>query len=352
MRKKKIKKWMCQFFLPLFLLLTGCGSAEKTEIVLTTGFEKDEVFRLDSAVCTRQEAMLYLVNERNRYEAVYGSQIWEAASAGEALQAQLKENVLAEISQVKAMTLMAERRGVALSEEQQRLAAEAAEEYCASFSDEERKHLEISEELAEGMYRDYALADTVYRQIIADINPEVSDDEARVISVQHILIRSGSADAANDFSEAERVSARQTALEVYRAANEGESFELLIEKYHEGEEGTLLIGKGETEAAFETAAFSLGVNEISEIVETSQGFEIIKCLSTFHRDETDRNKLKIVERRRAETFGQEYEAFADSLIGDLNEALWEQLEIPQGEKLTNSRFFEIYKEKFENRTEK
>ena len=34
----------------------------------------------------------------------------------------------------------------------------------------------VTSQLIEGMYRDYALADKVYRQIISDINPEISDD--------------------------------------------------------------------------------------------------------------------------------------------------------------------------------
>lgn len=38
------------------------------------------------------------------------------------------------------------------------------------------------------MYREYALADKVYTFIIKDINPEVSDDEARTITVRQILI--------------------------------------------------------------------------------------------------------------------------------------------------------------------
>ena len=45
----------------------------------------------------------------------------------------------------------------------------------------------MNRQLIESMYRDYALADKVYRQIISDINPEISDDEARTITVQHIL---------------------------------------------------------------------------------------------------------------------------------------------------------------------
>ncbi len=39
----------------------------------------------------------------------------------------------------------------------------------------------------ENLYREYAMADKVYQLIIQDINPEISDDEARKITVQQIL---------------------------------------------------------------------------------------------------------------------------------------------------------------------
>ena len=61
----------------------------------------------------------------------------------------------------------------------------------------------------------------------------------------------------------------------------------------------------------EEAAFNLGTDEISGIVETEHGYHIIKCISTFDRDETDRNKIKIVEQRRKEVFNEEYSGFVD-----------------------------------------
>ena len=58
------------------------------------------------------------------------------------------------------------------------LVSPAAAAYLESLGGEERQILGVTPELAEGMYRDYALADKVYQEIIGDINPEISDDEA------------------------------------------------------------------------------------------------------------------------------------------------------------------------------
>ena len=59
------------------LLLCGCGSFDisNTKVVLTTGFDKDEVFRIEEISCSIPEIMVYLTNIQKRYEKVYGDEI-------------------------------------------------------------------------------------------------------------------------------------------------------------------------------------------------------------------------------------------------------------------------------------
>lgn len=345
--KRKIKVWL--MLLLSVLLLNGCGERKSEEIVLSTGLKADEVFRLGTVSCSLKEARIYLYNEQNRYEEVYGTEIWKDEVSGGELEVRLKDKVLAEISQIKAMTLLAQEKEIVLDEDEIQKAEMAAAEYLNSLNAAETELLEISQELAAGMYREYALADKVYRQIIADINPEISDDEARIITVQHILIRTGKEEAdgtITPFTEEEKAECRRTAQDVYRAAMDGESFELLSEKYNEDSEGTISFGKGEKEAIFESAAFELEKDEISGVIETSRGYEILKCVNTFDREETDRNKLKIMEKRRAEVFGQEYDAFAEGLVGELNRELWDSITLETAEEADNNCFFDIYHEYF------
>lgn len=58
-------------------LATGCriklNEHGNTKIVLTTGFDKDEVFRIDKASCRLPEVMVYLTNMKNQYEQALGS---------------------------------------------------------------------------------------------------------------------------------------------------------------------------------------------------------------------------------------------------------------------------------------
>jgi foldase protein PrsA len=332
--------------LAMLLFLTGCGAENATKVVLTTGFKKDEIFRIEDASCMMPEIMVYLTNTQNQYESVYGKEIWETDLDGETLESNVKDTVLARIAQVKSMTLLAEQRGVVLNAVEQEQTSRAAKAYYESLSETEIQLLGVTQELLQAMYQEYALAQKVYRQIIHDINPEISDDEARTIVVQHILIKTYTTDGTGkrvEYTDASKAAAYEKAQEILAIALEGkQDFETLISKYSEDTNVSYSFGKGEMDPAFETAAFNLAGGEISQVIESQSGYHIIKCISTFDREQTDRNKVKIVEQRRKEVFGQEYDAFVETLTRKLNDELWQQVTFIHDTQVDTKEFFDIY----------
>ena len=296
----------------LLLLLSGCmDSLKGSKVVLTTGFEKNEVFRIEDMSCTLPEAMVYLINTKNRYESVYGREIWNVSLDGVTLEENIKETVLAQLAQQKTMNLLARQNGVALSEEEEARVMQAAETYFQSLSEGEKSALQITVKDVEELYREYALARKVYQYIIKDINPEISDDEARKITVQQIFFATASTDMDGNlkpYSESSIQKAYEKACEVRAMAVDGEhDFTELASKYSDDSEITYSFGKGEAESTYEEAAFNLATDEVSQVIQCERGYYIIKCTNTLDREETDANKLKIVEERKREVFGQEYD---------------------------------------------
>ena len=139
-------------------VMAGCG----TKVVLTTGFNKDEVFRLSDRSCYLPEIMVYLTDIQNQYESVYGSGIWSASLSGVSLEENVKDTVLAKIAQVKTMYLIAQEKQIVLTPEEEKLAGKCAEEYYSLLSDEEIAYLGVNEEMLKEMYCEYALADINY----------------------------------------------------------------------------------------------------------------------------------------------------------------------------------------------
>lgn len=349
------RKRIIVFILSVYMvisLLTACGAKNKdgVNVVLTTGLNKDEVFRIGAVSCTLPEIMVYLTNIQNQYERIYGSEIWNVDLDGITLEENVKDIALAQIAQIKTMNLMAEQYEVELTEEENAQVQNAAKAYYSSLNETEIEAMGAEEDTIENLYKEYALAGKVYRYIIKDINPEISDDEARTIIVQHILLKTYAMDGTGkkiEYTQKSKEDAYDIAYEAWEKASAGEDFDELIRRYSEDDKSTYSFGKGEMDPAFENAAFNLGTGEISDIVTTEYGYHIIKCISPFDKEETDSNKVKIIEQRKKEVFGQEYNAFVDTLTRRLNEDLWESVHFIHDENVTTSNFFDVYNTYFE-----
>ena len=169
-----MKNRLVIIFLLMMLFLSGCKSdGESTRVVLTTGFSKNEIFRIENKSCTLPEVMVFLTNIQNRYESVFGEEIWSASTDGMTLEEDVKDTVLAQLAQMKTMDLLAERNGVSLSDEEKEKAGQAAAEYFSSLNETEKELLGVTEKEIENLYLEYALAEKVYDFIIKDIRKKV-----------------------------------------------------------------------------------------------------------------------------------------------------------------------------------
>ncbi len=331
-------------------VLCGCGDGEGSRVVFTAGLEKDEVFRIGDEICRTPEMMVYLTTTQEQYESVYGEKIWNTALDGVTLEESVKEIVLEKVAQIKTMNLLGRERGLELDDTDKVRAKAAAKEYMAGLTEAQAESLGITEEMTAELYEEYAMANQVYQDVIQDLNPEISDDEARIITVQHILIRTYSRDPDGnrvEFLTAEKQAAYEEASDVRDQAVAGEkTFEELASRYSQDSTLTYSFGKGEMDPAFEEAAFRLETDEISPVVESDSGYHIIKCISSQNPEETAANKIKLLEERKNEVFGEEYEAFLKSQARKLNQEAWDGIGLVLDGTAPDVDFFEIYEKHF------
>lgn len=323
--------------------LVGCSGKE---YVVTTAFQKNELMRINGKSCYLPEMMLYLTTVQNQYEEVYGSEIWQRTPGGASIESQIKEMVLAKVAQVKVMNLMAESYNLTLSEAEKQAVSKRAEEFYNGLNDVERAKIGVTEADVENAYTEYALSNKLYEYVIRDINPEISDDEARTVTILHILIKTYTEDGQGNITrlgEHGIAEAREKAQTVWELAKSGESsFEALASKYSDDDELTYSFGHSDAGGgSVEEAAFLLGTGEISDIIETDTGFHIIKCVSSFDIEQTQANKATILKARKDSVFNETYEAFLGTLTKILNEKLYESIALIHDENVTTSDFFDV-----------
>ena len=219
-----------------------------------------------------------------------------------------------------------------------------------SLSDAEKDYLGISALDAEEMMKDYLLAAKMADQLISDVPREVSDDEARTVTVQSILVKTYTENAdgsRTEFDESRKAEAKTRAQAIRDEIQNGMdnflgiTFSAYISKYNEDSVSTYTIAKGDVDSAFEEAAFGQQVGTISDVVETKDGYRIIKPIATSDEASLESNKEAILQKRLEEAYDQAYDSYVSGMDCQLNEDRWNQIALCEDPEVTTDRFFEV-----------
>ena len=348
--KTRIKRllWLPVILLLEVFLLSGCDK-DKTKIVFTTGFEEDVVFKIEDISCTKSEIMIYLVNTENIYDEVFGEKIWKVPYDGKDVESRYKETILARISQIKAMNLYAKEIGVNLNDEEKKNISMAANEYFSSLSNEEKQLFNVSEDLLYNMYAELAVANKGYEEVTKGVNPEISDDEARTVTIRSILIKTYNIDENGNkiqYSQQMKADAMKRAYEILGKIKAGEEFEILEADYNEDEKSSYSFARGVMPKVIEDAAFNLDEGEVSDVIESEYGYHIIKVISNFDEEQTDINKQLIVSKRKEEAFVETYDNYIKTLTSSINMDLWNSISYERSEGVSTTTFFDVYDKYF------
>lgn len=322
-------------------LLTACDRT----VVVTGGFAEGEVFRINTLSCSRSEMNIYLTNMANAYEATFGEQIWTTSAGNTTIEDAFKETVLAKVTRIKVLNLMAKEEKISLSGDEKKSLKKAAKAYMKTLSKNEKAELGADEDLVYQMYSEYALAEKVYNSIVDEVNFEISDDDARSITVEQIFIKTYHEDThgrLTDYSDAAKAEAKERALAIREKAVTESDFESLCALYNEEDESTHTYRRGEMPEAYENVAFALEEGEISYVITTDDGYYIVKCISTYERKATNENKEAIINEAKRKAFEEKYNEFLPNVIANINEKEWENIKIIHNAEMKTDLFFDIY----------
>lgn len=306
------------------LTLSGCQIGNK-DIVVSNTLTNKQVFKIGGSACGLKEAKVYLTNYQNIYGTAYTIDLWQHDFGDDSLTDYVKNITLEELTRVYCMDLLAESREMALSEEELKSVAEAAAAYYESLSEEEIAYIGVSELDINEYYSHYALAQKLYNSLTNGINEEVSDDEARVMEIMQIYVTD-----------------KTKAWEVRKKLADGDDFATVANNYNELSAIQVTVSRDDLPTSVEEVAFQLDNDEISGMIEVDNGYYFIKCLNKYNEELTEANKSNIVEKREKEAFDDVYNEFVSSLGSNLNEELWNSLELDTGEDITTDSFFVVF----------
>lgn len=321
--KNKVKQALAAVLAAVLLTgLTGCSKG------LPIGSEVDE-----TKAYTKAQSMIIVATERNRYQQAYTGQIWSVELPdGETFETYLLGQAQEFLQEMKLMNLLAKEKEIIITGAEKEELRRLSEEYYQSLTKDDIAYMGVTEDDVRTMYEEYFLSNKVVRELTKDMNLEISDSEAKVITIDQIVLSDG--------TTAEDVLAQATA--------EGADFDAIAREYSEDQTIRRQLGRGEASGAIEKAAFSLAAGEISQVVEDSGRYYIMKCISDYDEDATQDRKDNLYQQRKKEAFGQIYNQFkADNPI-TFSRDFWDEVSFSIDDKTTTTNFFELYREHFPN----
>lgn len=322
MRKKDRRKCI-GILTAILLVLFACGCSQKE---VPSGAET-----LETVGYTRSQMMVIALTERNRYEQVYTDRIWDAIMEdGDTFGRYFLGQVRIFLENMKTMTLLAKDRGITLSGGEADRVRRVARNYYSSLSRSEIEYLGISEEDAVILYEDYYIANKVVEVLTDGLDLEVSDSEAKVITIR--LAETG------DRVKAETIYGRMM--------EEGGDFSSVVRDVTGASPQERKLWRGEEPEALEEAAFNLASGEISPVVESDGMYCIIQCVNDYEMDATRERKAQIYKERKNWAFQQIYGQFENEHRVSIPDEEWSQITFEGGEQVVTSDFFELYQEEF------
>ena len=311
----------CAAGLALFLL-AGCGPREASM----------EGERAAEADYTQGQIMVIAATERNRYQNIYTSQLWqvEADPEGNTFEEVLKDQMGRFLVELATVDQMAQEQGVELTSQEEDSLKSLSQEYYAGLTQEDLDYMGVAQDEVYDLYCMYYRADKMVEEMTQGQNLEVSDAEAKVIEIQQI-----------------RLDTREEAEEVLTLAQEeGADFASLGARYSTDSQLARSMEWSEEMDALGEAAFALEQDAVSGIVEQDGGYYILKCVNAYDQGATAVRKERLAQEKKSEAFSGIYEPYAAEHVVVLAADTWESVDFSLGEGCTTDNFFSLYQSYF------
>lgn len=316
------------------MLLTGCTLGKKDNKLETGEISNDSVVMLVGGESVRlTEIKTYCYFLKCQYEDSFGEELWEyPVSSTETIGDKAKQEIVNMITQLKVIHATALEQGVSLTAEEQDQALQQAEELVGNATKKDKKKYSLTVQEVSEIYQENALANKMFYIATDDASTNVSDEEARQVSLQYLeIITNGTDSSGNNIqmNAQEKVEALERARNLREEVPDGQDFLAYAQLNTDAAQAEITIGRetDQLEHKAVVAAFSLRTGEISDVIQGDQGYYILYCVSEQNEEAADQRKEEIIEQRQNEMFMKKYNEWMKGKDVDINQSFWNDFSI-------------------------
>lgn len=358
--------------------LTACGDSTVVDGTQTALVINDEEINLGKAnfmlryqqatMASYYETMSSMLGQEYSlsFDALSDESDEDSPTVGE----NLKEDALTSIEQAFLMRQHASEYDVALTDEEVQGAKDAAAAFVEDNDAETLTKLGVTQEDIEDVMQVYAIQSKMYDPMIADVDIEVSDEEAQQSSISYVQVstegtqtdENGETVELTDEEKAEKKEIAQTFLDRLNASEDPATAdfsdlrteindELNAQRRAEeaaadtAEDGTdaaedstdeIYLTASETtfgaddedlDEALKEAAQTLSDGQVyAEVIEGENAYYVVRMNSVLDREATDSQKETIVQERQAEAYSNQLDTWVEESDISVKRA-WNKLEV-------------------------
>lgn len=317
--------------------LSGCNFNSKTPVIgKIVGLGDDEMFKIDDEVCSKAEYMLVLMDKASTYKRDFGGNVdWNTKiSDKETLQSHVMEKVKEDITVQYTLSTMAKEKSITLTAEESNAINKKAAEYYETLTEEEKKYTGAQQSDVESLYRNYYLADKVYKTLAEEANANVSDEEARVMKIQYIRM------STDKTQESKIKSTLKTATDLVKGGYQ--TFAREAKQYSEDSTFEKTIKKNEVTSVYEKEAFNLSDSGISQIIQDGNNYYLVYCVESYMKKETENNKAAIIKTTQENYFNDKYSKYIESIKIDFNDDVVKDIKLSTDANVKATNLMTVY----------
>ncbi|MBO4873583.1 MAG: peptidyl-prolyl cis-trans isomerase [Lachnospiraceae bacterium] len=285
----------------LCLLFSACGRGSGPRL------ERSQLLGIDDVICSWGEAQVFILTQYTAYGREYGDSVWSVTLSEGNFESYIRDSLLEYLKTMLLAVYAAEQIGVSLSESEQRAVELAADSLYSDLGDAAGRFL-ILKDAVRSAYTHYLMAQIFYRQTVTDARMEISDEEARVISLQIV-----ECPAEQGYEQAEVLAEKlKNTQSVSETLKDFEGVSVRTEN----------VTRGSYSVEFETIVFALKQDQWSPVITEDGKYILVRCLSPYLATETNQHKTEMASAAREESLNKALKSYARTAQLIYNPDLW------------------------------
>ena len=312
---KKIKISVCLIFISIVLF--SCKGLEFENQKLATAKE-----------LSKGESMIFIAEEKNKYENKFTSQIWNLKSGdgNTYFKDYIVYTVKRFVERIMKLKLVANDMNVIISAEDDEKLKKAAEVYLDALTFADLSFIDCTEEDVYNAFKDYHISRLVIDNLSKNASDEISVSEAKVISVQYIVF--------ND---------RESAIKTKEDTKvRGANFAYFAKTRSDDANIDMIVKRGDENSVKFPELFYLSAGQISDILQYRNKYYLFKCISDYLPYETELRRLEILRAMKNDEFIENFSKFDEDYRVISNSNYWKDIDLYDGNECKIDKFSKIY----------